>query len=74
MPDYNNRIVSWNYCNELGIADQATDQLQRYYNTVLLYYLLYHMWGRGLHFRTYNRKSGTAYLMFSRLNPHFRVR
>ena len=35
-----------------------------YYNTVLLYYLLCHMWGRGLHFRTCNRKSRTAYLLY----------
>ena len=35
MPDKNKRIASWNYCNELGIADQATDQSK---DTIILYY------------------------------------
>ena len=36
MPDYNNRIANWRYYNGSAIADQATDQLQTYNNTVLL--------------------------------------
>ena len=36
MPDYNNRIVNWIYYNGSAIADQTTDQLKRYHNTVLL--------------------------------------
>ena len=64
IPDKNKRIASWIYCNGSAIAYQTTDQLQTYNNTVLLYYLLCHMWGRGLHFRTCNRKSGTAYLFY----------
>ena len=38
--------------------------IKRYYNTVLLLYVFHAIRGRDLHFRTCNRKSGTAYLFY----------
>ena len=35
MPDYNNRIANWIYCNGSDIADQATNQSK---HTIILYY------------------------------------
>ena len=39
MPDYNNRIANWRYCDGLAIADQATDQSK--HNIILYYYSIF---------------------------------
>ena len=67
---YLDSIASWIRSNRSAIAYQATDQQK---HTIILYYysvFLCHK-GRSLHFRTDSRKPATAYLLFSRLNPHF---
>ena len=43
MPDYNNRIANWRYCNGLAIADQATDQSK--YTIILYYYSMFQLMG-----------------------------